>query len=205
MGLASTMVSMADRAEVKVVFLGDVGVGKTCVISMATSGYFGEETCTTLCVAFWSKTVTVDSFQVHLQLWDTAGQERFRTMSPSYFHHARAALIVYAITDEASFAAIDSWVETLGKPAEENILRVLVGNKTDLDSDRVISTERGEMKAREIDAMFFEVSAKTGEGLDALCEAIASHWLHRECCENLAMQVAPQFIATNADRGTRCC
>ena len=88
---------------------------------------------TTIGVDFKLKTVNVDGKVVKLNIWDTAGQERFRTLTASYFKGAHGVLVVYDITDSGSFAQLTDWMEEIDKHASEDIARMVVGNKCDLE------------------------------------------------------------------------
>ena len=160
---------MSETRELKLVLIGNANVGKTCVVKKATTSSFSEDSVPTLGASYVSKAVTCGRTEVRLQIWDTAGQERYRGMTPMYFRGAHAAIIMYSLTDQESFTAIDSWISSLRDNADPNIIMFLVGNKQDLAAEaRVVSTESGEQKAAEIKAEFCEVSAKTGYGVDDL-------------------------------------
>jgi Ras-related protein Rab-5C len=165
--------------EVKVVLVGNTSVGKTCIAQMATSGVFGEESSPTLGASYISKLVRLDGRQVDLQIWDTAGQERYRGMTPMYFRGAHVALLAYSVTDADSFAAIDWWLESLGENAEPTVIICLAGNKCDLEAQRMVPTQSGQSKADEVGAMFYEVSAKTGDRIEELFIDLAKAFLEK--------------------------
>lgn len=117
----------------------------------------------------------LDDRTIRLQLWDTAGQERFRTLIPSYIRDSAVTIIVYDVTSRASFEAIDHWVEDVHRERGEDVLIVLVGNKTDLIDRREVSVSEGEAKARSMSAtIFMEASAKTGSNVRTLFNEIAA-------------------------------
>jgi small GTP-binding protein len=167
----------AELREMKLVLVGNTSVGKTCIAKTATTGSFVDDTTPTLGASYLSKLVRIDESDVRLQIWDTAGQERYRGMTPMYFRGAHAAIIAYAITDEESFNGIDAWVDSLHDNAEPGIALYLVGNKCDLEDQRTVPTERGEGKATDIGASFYEVSAKTGDRIDELFLNVAKGYL----------------------------
>ena len=107
------------------------------------------------------KHVELDGLHVKLQIWDTAGQERFRTITVSYFKGAHGVALVYDVTDRDTFEAIRHWVKQIQEHAESNVTIVLIGNKCDKEQLRMVSREEGEELAKEINAPFFETSAKT--------------------------------------------
>ncbi|KAJ2739794.1 GTPase Ryh1 [Coemansia sp. BCRC 34490] len=111
---------------------------------------------------------------VRLQLWDTAGQERFRSLIPSYIRDSSVALVIYDITNRESFIQTTKWIEDVRAERGDEVIIVLVGNKTDLnDAGRQVSTEEGEKKARDFNVMFMETSAKAGHNVKILFRNIA--------------------------------
>lgn len=95
-----------------------------------------------------------------LQIWDTAGQERFRTITSAYYRGADGILIVYDTTNRESFEHLDSWLSEVNKYASDKMVKVIVGNKSDKQEDRVVSTEEGMQKAESLGLSFIETSAK---------------------------------------------
>merc|ERR1712113_637761 len=111
---------------------------------------------------------------VRLQLWDTAGQERFRSLIPGYLRDSSACILVYDITSRPSFESIRGWVDQAlqdhAKPKE--FVRALVGNKSDLEDERSVSTQEGEALAKELGMLFFEASARTSSSVDAIFSGV---------------------------------
>ena len=102
----------------------------------------------------------MDGKVVKLQIWDTAGQERFRTITSSYYRGANGIIVVYDVTDRESFANVKQWLHEIDRYASENVHKLLVGNKIDLEKKRVVSTEEGREFAQSIGIEFIETSAK---------------------------------------------
>eukprot|EP00842_Homolaphlyctis_polyrhiza_P006258 jgi/Hompol1/6633/HPOL_001979-RA len=127
----------------------------------------------TIGIDFLSKTMYLEDRTVRLQLWDTAGQERFRSLIPSYIRDSSVAVIVYDITNRNSFTNTSKWVDDVRAERGNDVIIVLVGNKTDLSDKRQVSTEEGEKKAKEFNVMFIETSAKAGYNVKALFKKIA--------------------------------
>src|SRR5690606_5674550 len=128
----------------------------------------------TIGIDFLSKTMYLDDRTVRLQLWDTAGQERFRSLIPSYIRDSSVAVVVYDITNRASFLNTSKWVDDVRGERGNDVIIVLVGNKTDLNDKRQVTTEEGEKKAKEFkDVMFIETSAKAGHNVKTLFKRIA--------------------------------
>lgn len=133
----------------------------------------------TIGIDFLSKTMYLEDRTVRLQLWDTAGQERFRSLIPSYIRDSTVAVVVYDITskslrksmwqfvtslavDANSFHQTSKWIDDVRTERGSDVIIMLVGNKTDLSEKRQVSTEEGERKAKELNVMFIETSAKAG-------------------------------------------
>jgi len=111
---------------------------------------------------------------VRLQLWDTAGQEKFRSLIPGYIRDSQVALIVYDITNRTSFVNVQRWYEDVKNERGNDVLIVLVGNKIDLQN-RLVSVEDGERKAKEMDVLFCEVSAKVGTNVNNMFYSISAN------------------------------
>ncbi|POW02720.1 hypothetical protein PSTT_11616 [Puccinia striiformis] len=166
----------------KLVFL----VGKTSLITRFMYDTFDNTYQATIGIDFLSKTMYLDDRTVRLQLWDTAGQERFRSLIPSYIRDSSVAVVVYDVTNRASFINTSRWVDDVRAERGGDVIIVLVGNKTDLGDKRRInkddlsdrrssqvSTEEAERKSRELEVMFIEASAKAGHNVKSLFKKIA--------------------------------
>ncbi|XP_062073781.1 ras-related protein RABC2a-like isoform X1 [Humulus lupulus] len=128
----------------------------------------------TIGIDFLSKTMYLEDRTVRLQLWDTAGQERFRSLIPSYIRDSSVAVIVYDVASRQSFLNTLKWIEEVRSERGSDVIIVLVGNKTDLVEKRQVSIEEGEAKARDLNVMFIETSAKAGFNIKALFRKIAA-------------------------------
>ncbi|KAK9797374.1 hypothetical protein WJX73_006701 [Symbiochloris irregularis] len=160
--------------RVKLVLLGDSGVGKSCLVLRYVRRQFDPQSQVTVGAAFMSHSVHLpDGSTVKFEIWDTAGQERYASLAPLYYRGAAAAAIVYDITNPDSFQKAKHWVGELKKNAGDNIVIVLVGNKSDLVENRVISIEDGEELASQHSMLFAETSAKTAAGVSTVFELIA--------------------------------
>nr|CAG4643744.1 EOG090X01NX [Lepidurus arcticus] len=146
----------------KLVFLGEQSVGKTSLITRFMYDSFDNTYQATIGIDFLSKTMYLEDRTVRLQLWDTAGQERFRSLIPSYIRDSTVAVVVYDITNANSFHQTSKWIDDVRTERGSDVIIMLVGNKTDLADKRQVPTEEGERKARELNVMFIETSAKAG-------------------------------------------
>ena len=157
----------------KIIFTGDVAVGKTSIVNSLLNSKFSEEYEASIGVDFFSKTLNYKGKQIKLQIWDSAGQEKFRSLIPNYIRGAALVFLVYDVTNKNSFDSLTNWLKFINNIENTNI--VIVGNKIDLESKRVIGNEEGKKFAEENHMELFEVSAKEGTGLeDMIYNSVAS-------------------------------
>lgn len=171
-----TSTAVIPRSKYKLVFLGDESVGKTSIITRFMYDTFEETYKVTIGIDFVSKTMYLEDRIVRLQLWDTAGQERFRSLIPSYIRDSSVAVVVYDITNRASFQNTEQWIEDIKAERGNDVVIMLVGNKSDLQEKRQVSVEEGESKAAQLGGegiMFIETSAKGGFNVKALFRKLA--------------------------------
>ncbi|XP_042189842.1 ras-related protein Rab-6A isoform X2 [Callorhinchus milii] len=158
----------------KLVFLGEQSVGKTSLITRFMYDSFDNTYQATIGIDFLSKTMYLEDRTVRLQLWDTAGQERFRSLIPSYIRDSAAAVVVYDITNVNSFQQTTKWIDDVRTERGSDVIIMLVGNKTDLADKRQVAIEEGERKAKELNVMFIETSAKAGYNVKQLFRRVAA-------------------------------
>merc|ERR1711907_247768 len=151
---------LSPLSKYKLVYLGDQSVGKTSIITRFMYDTFDNTYQATIGIDFLSKTMYLEDRTVRLQLWDTAGQERFRSLIPSYIRDSSVAVVVYDTTSRASFLSSVRWIEEVRSERGDDVVIMLVGNKTDLADQRQVSVEEGLAKASEEKVMFLETSAK---------------------------------------------
>jgi small GTP-binding protein len=156
----------------KVVVIGEGGVGKTSLILRYTQDRFLGEYITTIGTNFAVKTLAINGQQIKLQLWDLGGQAQFMRIRSFYYPGARAAILVYSVVDRNTFEAIPKWAREV-RGVCGSIPLTLLGNKIDLDSERSVKKEEGLDRAKQINADFFETSAKTGELINGAFTNIA--------------------------------
>lgn len=146
---------------IKLLLIGDSGVGKSCILLRFSDDSFTSSFITTIGIDFKIKTIELDGKKIKLQIWDTAGQERFRTITTAYYRGAMGILLVYDVTDETSFQNIRNWIRNIEQHAADNVDRILVGNKCDMHQEKVVETKRGQELADDYNISFFETSAKS--------------------------------------------
>jgi small GTP-binding protein len=195
--------SVPDRTfESKVILIGRTTVGKTCIVNAALTDTFSVTTQATVGAGFSIKVYESDGNRYTFQVWDTAGHERFRSMTPLYYRGAGFALIVFAVDDRQSFDEIEWWKQSLTDGLTTPVSVILVANKTDLESERVIFEAEGEMKAKEIQAQYIEVSAKTGAGIDGIFKMMAED-LHQNF-QRIA-RVRSSSLSSSEAAEQKCC
>ncbi|KAJ7313087.1 hypothetical protein JRQ81_004355 [Phrynocephalus forsythii] len=150
----------------KYVIIGDTGVGKSCLLLQFTDKRFTAVHDLTVGVEFGSRMITINGKRIKLQIWDTAGQESFRSITRSYYRGAAGALLVYDITRRETFNHLLSWLEDARQHSSSHMVIMLIGNKSDLESRRVVQKEEGEAFAREHGMVFLETSAKTAANVE---------------------------------------
>ncbi|GAN10334.1 RAS-related protein Rab-6A-like [Mucor ambiguus] len=157
----------------KLVFLGEQSVGKTSLITRFMYDTFDNTYQATIGIDFLSKTMYLEDKTVRLQLWDTAGQERFRSLIPSYIRDSSVAVIVYDISNRQSFMNTSKWIDDVRAERGDDVIIVLVGNKSDLSDKREVTVEDAEKRSKELNVMFIETSAKAGHNVKTLFRKIA--------------------------------
>ncbi|KAI1266064.1 ras family-domain-containing protein [Xylariaceae sp. FL1019] len=148
-------------------------VGKTSLITRFMYDSFDNMYQATIGIDFLSKTMYLEDRTVRLQLWDTAGQERFRSLIPSYIRDSSVAVVVYDISNAKSFQNTKKWIDDVRAERGNDVIIVLVGNKTDLNDKREVTTQQGEEEAKKNNLMFVETSAKLGHNVKTLFRRIA--------------------------------
>lgn len=170
---------MADSYDhlFKLLLVGDSGVGKTSLLIRFTQGEFNDDTRNTVGVDLKVKFVNHRNERLKLTIWDTAGQERFRTLTSSYYRGAHGIILVYDVTSRSSFENLKEWLSEIDVySTNEDAVKMLVGNKKDMEAERVVSTEEGKEFARSMSMLYIEASAKTEEGVqqafEELCQKV---------------------------------
>ncbi|KAJ8267973.1 hypothetical protein COCON_G00131450 [Conger conger] len=156
----------------KLLIIGESGVGKSSLLLRFTEDTFDAEVAATIGVDFKVKTVAVDGNRAKLAIWDTAGQERFRTLTPSYYRGAQGVILVYDVTKRDTFTKLSNWLSELETYCTKNdMVKMLVGNKIDKEN-REVDREEGLKFARKHSMLFIEASAKTRDGVECAFEEL---------------------------------
>ena len=164
---------MSQELKLKILIIGDSGVGKTSILLKYVDNFFPDTHIATIGVEYKTKTITKGKYKITLNIWDTAGQERFKSITKSFFSNANGIIFVYDITKRDSFSGtsgVKSWI----KDSEEygKFDRVLCGNKTDLENKRQVSFDELKEYAIKKKIEVFETSAKNGNNIDKIFETL---------------------------------
>ena len=172
---------MSSVEQVKVVLLGESGVGKTSIIAQFTSGKFDPDCVTSLSAQFISKTIEFENLQkaIKFDIWDTAGQEKYRALAKIFYKDAKVIILVYDITDQKSFDELKNyWYEMVNSNADKDAMIAIVANKNDLYDNAQISQEEGLAYAKSIGAIFQSTSAKSDSGINTLFDNIGQKYFN---------------------------
>jgi Ras-related protein Rab-1A len=159
--------------------LGDAGVGKSSIILRYTKNEFNSQMVSSIGVDFKTKDIIVNNKKVKLQLWDTAGHERFRTITTSYYRGAHGIATVFDLTNRESFEHVEKWLEEINKYAKENVMRFLIGNKSDLVNERQVSYEEVRALANKLNIYYVETSAKNNINVSDFFQIATKDYLNK--------------------------
>ena len=149
----------------KLILVGDSGVGKTNILSKYLKNDFDPDSKATVGVEFGTKNIEIDNKRIKVQIWDTAGQERYKSITSTYYKGAKGAFIVYDITRKSTFDNIDKWIGDLKNNGDENMIVYLVGNKSDLNDMREVRKDEAMTKSEKFNIAFSETSAIYGDNI----------------------------------------
>ena len=165
--------------QAKILCIGESGVGKTCIISRFTKNEFSLNHLATIAIDFKLKRIQVKDKTIKLQIWDTAGQERFNTLTTGFFKGSDGIILCYSVIDQNSFDCVSKWMTQIKNLSPSDVKVVLVANKSDCQSERVISTQLGAAIAQQYGVPFYECSAKTGENVNDIFNKMGESVLDR--------------------------
>ena len=143
------------------IIVGDSNVGKSCLLLQFTDNKFRQNHEATIGVEFGGKTIKLQEKIIKIQIWDTAGQEVYQAITRGYYKGATGAFVVYDITKKETFEHVERWLEDVKTNASKDIQIILIGNKKDLENERVVSFDEGASLAEKYGILFLETSAKT--------------------------------------------
>ncbi len=164
---------------VKVVLIGESGVGKTSIISRYTTNTFDPQTLTSSSAQFLTKTINLnENTSIKFDIWDTAGQEKFKSLAKIFYKDAKVIILVYDITNKPSFETLKNyWYKEIMDNSISDLILAIVGNKSDLYENEQVSDKEGKLFAKEINAIFKSTSALSNRGINSLFTDIAKKCL----------------------------
>uniref|UniRef100_UPI00398E533D ras-related protein Rab-25-like n=1 Tax=Pristiophorus japonicus TaxID=55135 RepID=UPI00398E533D len=163
----------------KVVLIGESGVGKSNLLSRFTRNEFNHDSRTTIGVEFSTRSVTVNGVTVKTQIWDTAGLERYRAITSAYYRGAVGALLVYDISKHLTYESVERWLNELLDHADNSLVVMLVGNKTDLSEIRAVPMEEAKSFAEKHKMLFMETSALDSTNVEPAFQTVITEIFHR--------------------------
>ena len=162
---------------IKVVLMGNSGVGKTCISQRYINDSFTNNEQSTVGASYFQKILEIDGKPIHLDIWDTAGQERYRSMGKMFYKDAFIVLFVYDITDKKSFLELKNvWYDEIKKTGEKHSVLAVVGNKSDLYLKEQVDEDEARKWADDIGAIYALVSAKEGDCINLLFDNVVKKY-----------------------------
>ncbi|KAI3361296.1 hypothetical protein L3Q82_013485 [Scortum barcoo] len=183
----------------KVVLIGESGVGKSNLLSRFTKNEFSHDSRTTIGVEFSTRTVQLNANTIKAQIWDTAGLERYRAITSAYYRGAVGALLVYDITKHLTYESVERWLKELYEHANNQIVVMLVGNKTDLESERSVPTEEAQGFAEKNGLLFLETSALESTNVEAAFNNVLTE-IHRKVSSKEVVRGSISAVSLNNSR-----
>ena len=174
-----------EKEPIKIILLGESGVGKTCIILRYLNNQFNQNAESTIGTTFGVKELNRNNTIYTLNIWDTTGQEIYRSVTKLFAQGSKIVILVYSIESKNSFESLDYWYKSINEICDENIILAIVANKTDLfdqtdDQNAFISEEIGQKYAEEKKAIFKSVSAKIDKkGIDTLFDQVLDAYIEK--------------------------
>ena len=170
-----------EEKELKVILLGDCGVGKTNIILRFMKDEFDEDSNTTTGSSYIMKKIEKDNITYRLNIWDTAGQEKYRSLTKMFLQDANIIILVYSIVEEITFDNLDYWYNTIIDNCGEDIVIAIVGNKHDLYFEEAVDEDKAQNYANKKNAIFKLVSAKENKlGIDELFNILLDEYINKK-------------------------
>ena len=176
--------SKKNEREVKVVLVGESGVGKSSIALRFVNNHFKTITASTIGASFLSKSVVFKNNKIKYNIWDTAGQEKYRSLASMYYKGAECAIVVFDVTSRDTFEQAEQyWIPEVLRECGSGASLCIAGNKADLVSERQVSEEEGRAFAASHGASYFETSAKIDQNVQELFQVLASQLTSLEAVE----------------------
>ena len=189
---------------IKLLIIGDSGVGKSCLLLRFADDSFTNSFITTIGIDFKIKTLIIDEKRVRLQIWDSAGQERFRTITNAYYRGAMGIILVYDVGELSSFQNISNWLGNIEKHSSNDVYRILLGNKCDVYGRRQIEESKGREFAQQHGIKFFETSAKNNINVNEAFTTVAKD-IKKKLIENPPVERQKPIVVGVDPESDTCC
>lgn len=164
--------------SIKIILVGNSGVGKTAIINRYIMDTFTDELKPTLTMNYIEKIIEINNKNIKINIWDTAGQEQYRSVNKLFIKNSKIVIFVYDITSKESFKDLDYWIKFIKNELGQMVLLGLAGNKMDLIEKEEVSEEEGKELAKKLDAFFYLLSAKNDkEGIDTFFYELVKKYL----------------------------
>lgn len=200
------------RRFLKVILIGDSGVGKTLLLNQYVHHRYCDNLKPTIGADFLTKNLVIDNDDVILQIWDTAGQERFRSLGSAFYRGADCCILVFDVNNAKSFTNVDFWrnrfLEQCNPPDPEYFPFILLGNKIDLVENRMISSTRAKLWSDNFKIPYFEVSANLNQNIDQSINFIVKSALVRNkmlITKDKPMYYYPLIEISHPTTSSSCC
>jgi len=196
--------------SIKLLIIGESNVGKTCVIKRFVEDKFVKYHLSTIGVDYSSKMIHLYDQDFKLKIWDTAGQERYHNITPQFYKGADGIIICYSVDNEESFSKVEEWLKQIKSNIQiEQVSLILIGNKCDI-KDRIISKEKGEKFAEDLNISYFDTSALSGEGVNEAITRLAKNIVKRrgmKCVSRNISLMKEDFLNKNDEKKVerKCC
>lgn len=165
---------------VKLLMLGNSGVGKSSILSRFTDNKFPLNLMGTAGIDFKNKNIEIDEKRIKLEIFDTAGQERYHCITTNYYQGVMGIILVYDVTDKISFDDVNKWISQIKDNVGDDVIIFLIGNKIDKKDEKIISFEQGNKFAQKNAVFFAETSAKEADNIDEIFQILVRDILKNE-------------------------
>ncbi|CAD8111906.1 unnamed protein product [Paramecium primaurelia] len=182
--------------NIRILLVGEIGIGKTTLLIKYTEQKFQLNQLTTIGIDYKSKLIDYQGKRIKIQLWDTAGQERFRTISKNYYRGAHAIFFIYDITNIVSFKRIEQWINDVEQNLPSDKIKVLIGNKCDLNNNRQVCYDDGKKFAAQQGLEFFESSALENHNIEGPINYVIEHFIKQKQSEQ-QQKVEKNLVLSN--------
>ncbi|KAM8964669.1 ras-related protein Rab-1B-like [Sarcophilus harrisii] len=188
----------------KLLLIGDSGVGKSCLLLRFADNKYSDDYACTIGVDFKIRTIQLNGKIVKLQIWDTAGQERFHTITSSYYRGAHGVILVYDVSSLESFVNVKQWLVEVELRGSETTDKVLVGNKSDLVTERMVDSLMAKEFADSLGIPFLETSAKNAINVEQVFLTIAAEIREHLRCEPFSARDLPALKVNSSPVKMAC-